>query len=78
MTMRGKINGQTTVRWLGLVLAVGLAVGTAAAAHYRAWNRIEQNANAIGALNEIDGRLRRVEFLVVQMAAKQGIDVTME
>jgi len=32
VTMRGKMNGQATVRWLGLLLAVGLAVGTAAAA----------------------------------------------
>lgn len=78
MTMRGKMNGQATVRWLGLLLAVALGVGTAAAAHFRAWNRIEQNATAIGALDDIDERLRRVEFLVVQMAAKQGIDVEMK
>lgn len=78
MTMRGRSNSQATVRWLGLLLAVALAVGTAAAAHFNVWNRVEQNAAAIEALNGIDGRLRRVEFLVVQMAAKQGIDVEMK
>ena len=71
-------NGQTTVRWLGLLVAVALAVGTAAAVLFGLENRVAQNTTAIESLNGMDGRLRRVEFLVVQMAAQQGIDVAFE
>jgi len=74
--MGKQIQSNGTAKWIATMIVVVVAAVGAASAHWSAKGDIKKNANDIVQLKEIGSRVRNVEHLVIQMAVKDGIDVS--
>jgi len=69
-----KLNGNA--RFVATLIAVILVTAAGVGAHFSALAAIDRNTRDITTLQQIDARVRKVEFLLVKMATKQGVEVT--
>ena len=67
-----------TAKWMGVVLAGIVIVGTAAAAHTQAVGRIKANCENIKKLGEMAESIRLIEHAVLKIAAHNEIDVDLD